>query len=69
MSLGLALGMAASWAFSRVGSPRSFGVQPTDPAALAFAISGDVCCSALLACLIPALHASRVNPSEALRGE
>jgi len=68
MGLGLVLGMIASLAFSRVIASLLYGIQPTNPSALGFAIllmTG----SALIACLIPALRAARVDPSAALRGE
>jgi putative ABC transport system permease protein len=45
-----------------------FGVSPLDPASLAMA-AGILGAVALGAAFLPALHATRVDPSEALRGE
>jgi putative ABC transport system permease protein len=45
-----------------------FGVGPADPATLAAAALAFVVV-ALLACCLPAAHAARVEPAEALKSE
>jgi len=65
---GLAAGSALAIALSRLLIHRSDGFPPLSAALLlqsCLLLTG----SALIACLIPALRAARVNPSVALRGE
>ncbi len=68
VALGTVLGLAASVLATRVLSSLLFGVEPGDPQALAGAALTLVA-TAALACWIPALRASRVDPATALRGE
>jgi ABC-type antimicrobial peptide transport system permease subunit len=65
---GLALGLAGSWATSRLLENQLYEIKPFDPItfALGTATLGMV---ALLACLIPARRAAKVHPMEALRYE
>lgn len=63
---GLALGALASWWVSRFVSALLFGLDPTDPITLAGAMLLLAAVSAL-AGWIPARHAARIDPAEALR--
>jgi len=65
---GLAVGLPAAWAVSRLMRDLLFGVTPADPATFAgmIVVLGAM---ALLAAYIPALHASRLDPTSALRGD
>jgi putative ABC transport system permease protein len=66
--LGVAIGIPAAVAVTRVIASRLFGVTPTDPATFAAAAAMFVGI-ALLACSIPARTATRVDPLIALRSD
>jgi putative ABC transport system permease protein len=65
---GLILGLAGSLLVTRLMSNLLFGVSPRDPITLA-ATAVLLGCVALLACLIPARRATKVDPVVALRYE
>jgi putative ABC transport system permease protein len=66
--LGVGVGLAGALALSRLLGAVLYEVSPTDPLVLgsAAAILAGV---AAIACLIPAVRATRVNPVDALRSE
>jgi predicted lysophospholipase L1 biosynthesis ABC-type transport system permease subunit len=66
--LGLAAGLAGSFALTGVMSSLVFGVTSTDPATFALA-PGLLAVAALIGCLVPARRATKVNPTTALRYE
>ena len=64
---GIVLGLLAAWAASRAIAGLLFNTSPADPLTFgltAFALAG----VAALACLVPALRATRIDPVIALRG-
>ncbi len=67
-AVGVVLGLAASFALTRIISNLLFGVRPTDPVTL-IGVSFLLATVAFLACCIPARRACRVNPIVALRAE
>jgi len=68
VAVGLALGLAAALAASRLVAGLLFEVAPTDPAVYA-AVTAVLALAGLAACLVPARRASRVDPATALRVE
>jgi putative ABC transport system permease protein len=65
---GLGLGLVASYAATRIFQSMLFGTQPLDPVVLS-AVIATLLAVAILACLIPAWRASRLDPMQALRTE
>ncbi|HET6975485.1 MAG TPA: ABC transporter permease [Pyrinomonadaceae bacterium] len=66
--LGLAIGLVGAYALTRVISSLLFGVTAKDPLTFV-AVAVVLAVVALLACYIPALRATRVDPIDALRCE
>ena len=67
-ALGIVSGIAVSLALTRFMSALLLGVSPMDPAVFT-AITALLTAVALLACLIPARRALRVDPLDVLRAE
>jgi putative ABC transport system permease protein len=68
LAAGLAIGLATALALTRVLRALIVQVTPTDPATFA-AVTLLLALVATAACLIPALHATRIDPLIALRSE
>lgn len=66
--LGLAAGLLATLVFARLLAAELYGVTASDPLTLALA-STLLAAVALLACILPARRAARVDPVSALRAE
>jgi len=64
--MGIGIGLAGALALTRVLTKVLYQVRPTDPVTFA-AVSLLLASVALLACFVPARHASRIDPIEALR--
>jgi predicted permease len=67
-AIGLALGLAAACAASRLLSPLLYGIGANDPATMTEVAAG-LAAIAITACYLPARKAMRVDPSVALRYE
>jgi ABC-type antimicrobial peptide transport system permease subunit len=65
---GMAIGLGAALALTGLIAGLLFGVAPRDPASMLFAVTA-MLAVALLAAVIPARRASRVEPGIALRHE
>ena len=65
---GLILGIFGAWVGTRLLANQLYGIEPHDPVTFAFGIFA-LGAVALLACLIPASRAAKVDPIEALRYE
>ena len=68
ISVGLTLGLLAAWGLSRVLASLLVNVTPTDPVTF-ISISALLAVTTIVACVIPARRAMRLDPVEALRTE
>jgi predicted permease len=68
LAAGVVVGLVMSVIAARTATTLLFGLQPGDPATLALAAAG-LGAVAMLASYLPALRASRLEPTEALREE
>jgi predicted permease len=66
--IGLAVGLAAAFGLTRLLQAQLFNVEPTDPATMA-SVSAFIGLVALVACYVPAVRATRVDPMVVLRDE
>ncbi len=65
---GILLGLAGALVLTRLLTTQLFGVSPTDPGVIT-AMAATLALVSLVACLIPAVRATRVDPMVALRSE
>lgn len=68
VALGVAMGLTAAWAASNMFRSFVFGIQPTDPSIYA-EVASFVVVVGLVAALVPAVRAARLDPVETLRRE
>jgi ABC-type antimicrobial peptide transport system permease subunit len=66
IGIGLLLGLSGAIPAARLLADQLFQVKPTDPAAYALAVSV-LAGAAILATVLPARRAARINPAEVLR--
>jgi ABC-type antimicrobial peptide transport system permease subunit len=68
VAAGVAVGLLLAVAAARAATALLFGLRPGDPSTLAMA-AGGLGLIAMLASYLPAIRASRLEPTEALREE
>ena len=68
VAAGVVVGLVLAVAAARAATTLLFGLRPGDPSTLALAVVG-LAVVAMLASYLPALRASRLQPTDALREE
>ncbi|MEO5959326.1 MAG: FtsX-like permease family protein, partial [Opitutaceae bacterium] len=68
IAFGVTLGLAGAWAASRLIASRLFGLSPTDPTTYG-AVALLLVAVGVIAALLPARRAARIDPMIALRAE
>jgi ABC-type antimicrobial peptide transport system permease subunit len=68
IAVGLGLGLLGALALGRVMGDLLFGIQPTDPLCLSGS-AAVLAAVSVVACLLPARRATRIEPMRALRAE
>jgi len=68
LAVGLALGLVSAMSLVKMMAPLVFGVSTADPATFVMS-SATLLLTALVAGVVPAMRAARVNPTIALRGD
>ena len=66
--IGIVIGLPVTLAVSRLLRSQLYGISPSDPASISFAVAGIVLIGALSG-YMPARRATRVDPVSALRYE
>jgi putative ABC transport system permease protein len=66
VGLGMAMGLSCAWAVSNAFRSFVFGIHPTEPSVYC-QVAGFVALISLVAALVPAMRAARLDPSETLR--
>jgi putative ABC transport system permease protein len=67
-TVGMVVGLAASFGLTRLLQTQLFNVKPTDPATIV-SVAAFIAMVALVACYVPASRATRVDPMVVLRDE
>ncbi len=68
VGIGIAIGLPAAWALTRLVQTQLYGITPNDPITIGLAVLG-IAFVALTAGYLPARRATRVDPMRALRWE
>jgi ABC-type antimicrobial peptide transport system permease subunit len=66
--IGMSIGLVAGAGLVRLARAVLFDVRPSDPVVFATVV-GVLCAAAFVACIVPAIGATRVDPVIALRME
>jgi len=68
VATGLAIGVAGSWMVTRLMRSMLFGITPNDPLTVV-SMAAILLVTAVVACQVPAIRATRVDPLTAMRAE